>query len=66
MEYEPRLLSGLMASRIYSLSKSMHMKCIITDEEEGTPQSIVIIIGQEEPIRSYNMGFTIHIDILLT
>ena len=53
MEHDIKQFGGLMASRLYNLSKSSHLKCIITDEEEGTPQSIVIAIGREEPIRSY-------------
>ena len=52
MEHDTKQFGGLMASRVYNLSKNAYLKCIITAEEEDTPQSIVIVIGQEEPIRS--------------
>ena len=52
MNTEEKPLMGIMASRVYTLSRNTSMKCIITDEEEGAPPSIVVVIGQDEPIRS--------------
>ena len=44
---------GYQASRLFSLPKSASIKWIITDEEETVPQSIVIVVTSEEPIRSF-------------
>ena len=44
---------GYPASRLFSLPKNVSIKWIITDEEETVPQSIVIVVTSEEPIRSF-------------
>ena len=41
-----------ISSRIYSLPKSASLKCILTDREEKGPQSIVLVVLSEEPIRT--------------
>ena len=50
---------GYQASRLFSLPKNASIKWIITDEEETVPQSIVIVIASEEPIRSF--VFVVHL-----
>lgn len=44
---------GYQSSRLFSLPKNVSIKWMITGEEENVPQSIVIVVTDEEPIRSF-------------